>query len=695
VTSTARALGSPADDLFVLAGRPLRPGVAVETTSRFTDMLWDLGPAILQHHAGRACLDFARVPPSYRATAKQLCHALLSGPLPPDELRPATSTVKRIFGYLTRFLAWLDTQPPDNGTQTPVRLADVTPGRLATFEQQLRDSGVSAEGRAGACSAVRMLWRFRHCLTDGLTVDPADLAFWGVPAAQRQENTTARIPEEVLGPLIGWALRFVRDFAPDIVGAADALRDCRRPHRINRRGDNTGVGARIQQILDHYITTGEPLPGYENQPNLKFLAWQAGCHVSALYHGHRPESVRTAAAIVGVASDSRLPLPIQGRLDGQPWLPGIPVGHPQHSVGMLGRILLVACYIVLAFFSGMRDSEIKHLRRGCLRVHRTADGTAYRWSVQSLAFKGERDPRGTPATWIIGEPAARAVEVLEQLQPGRSDDLLLATLDVTTAPHTPEARAASGKVPSGATTNQQMRDFVAWINRYCLTRDRSDTIPDVAGRPVRLRTAQFRRTLAWFIARRPGGSIAGAIQYRHLSIHMFEGYAGTSDSGFRAEVEAEQALARGEVLLNLATDHDHPGLTGPAAAEAGRRLDGFASAFAGTVVTDPVRLRRILHRGDPAIYPGEYVTCVFNPDTALCLADRARPAAPELSACRPLDCPNVALTGANVAALRREVDHLTHELQPPSSLPPLLQHRLAERRDRITAYLARLAAETS
>ena len=43
--------------------------------------------------------------------------------------------------------------------------------------------------------------------------------------------------------------------------------------------------------------------------------------------------------------------------------------------------------------------------------------------------------------------------------------------------------------------------------------------------PWRLKSSQFRRTLAWFIARRPGGSIAGAIQYRHLSIQMFEGYA--------------------------------------------------------------------------------------------------------------------------------------------------------------------------
>jgi hypothetical protein len=38
-------------------------------------------------------------------------------------------------------------------------------------------------------------------------------------------------------------------------------------------------------------------------------------------------------------------------------------------------------------------------------------------------------------------------------------------------------------------------------------------------------SAGRRRTLAWFIARRPGGAIAGTIQYRHHSIHMFEGLA--------------------------------------------------------------------------------------------------------------------------------------------------------------------------
>jgi hypothetical protein len=79
---------------------------------------------------------------------------------------------------------------------------------------------------------------------------------------------------------------------------------------------------------------------------------------------------------------------------------------------------------------------------------------------------------------------------------------------------------------------------------------------------ARLSTSQFRRTLAWFIGRRPGGSIAGAIQYRHHSIQMFEGYAGTSDSGFRAEVEAEQSLERGERLLAMIGGHHHANLRG-------------------------------------------------------------------------------------------------------------------------------------
>ena len=56
------------------------------------------------------------------------------------------------------------------------------------------------------------------------------------------------------------------------------------------------------------------------------------------------------------------------------------------------------------------------------------------------------------------------------------------------------------------------------------------------GTPWRLTTRQFRRTIAWHIANRPFGTIAGMIQYKHASVAAFEGYAGSSRTGFRAEV---------------------------------------------------------------------------------------------------------------------------------------------------------------
>jgi hypothetical protein len=178
-----------------------------------------------------------------------------------------------------------------------------------------------------------------------------------------------------------------------------------------------------------------------------------------------------------------------------------------------------------------------------------------------------------------------------------------------------------------------------------------------------------RRTLAWFIARRPGGSIAGAIAYRHLSIQMVEGYAGTSDSGFRAEVESEQALARGEHLLAMIDRHEHTNLAGPAATEATRRLEqlGQRAHFRGTVITDERHLRRLMARDDPAIYPDKYVTCVHTHATALCQQrhDQRGTLRPDIGTCKPLSCRNVALTADNIDNLRAEKSQRHRSLPRP------------------------------
>lgn len=62
-------------------------------------------------------------------------------------------------------------------------------------------------------------------------------------------------------------------------------------------------------------------------------------------------------------------------------------------------------------------------------------------------------------------------------------------------------------------------------------------------------TRQFRRTLAWHIANRPFGTIAGMIQYKHASVAAFEGYAGSSHSGFLRQVEQEHRYGQLDDIL--------------------------------------------------------------------------------------------------------------------------------------------------
>ncbi|PWG15371.1 hypothetical protein DF268_00735 [Streptomyces sp. V2] len=181
----------------------------------------------------------------------------------------------------------------------------------------------------------------------------------------------------------------------------------------------------------------------------------------------------------------------------------------------------MSCWIVIAHLSGMRDSEIKHLRRSCVSTQRDAGGRIYRHRLNGLAFKGE-SVHGTAATWIVTAPVARAVAVLERLQP--ADEPYLFAHPRKSANHHRRQHVAE-RVRTSATTIKDITALARWINVYCAARSRVDAILEDNRRLPHLTLRQFRRTLAWFIARRPGGTIAGALQYRHQRIQMFEGYA--------------------------------------------------------------------------------------------------------------------------------------------------------------------------
>lgn len=63
--------------------------------------------------------------------------------------------------------------------------------------------------------------------------------------------------------------------------------------------------------------------------------------------------------------------------------------------------------------------------------------------------------------------------------------------------------------------NRRIEGFVTWVNREAEARS-----PPGQGIPEdphgAIGTGRFRRTLAWHIARRPGGLIALTIQYGHM-----------------------------------------------------------------------------------------------------------------------------------------------------------------------------------
>ncbi|MEE1805407.1 hypothetical protein PUR32_03460 [Streptomyces sp. BE133] len=118
---------------------------------------------------------------------------------------------------------------------------------------------------------------------------------------------------------------------------------------------------------------------------------------------------------------------------------------------------------------------------------------------------------------------------------------------------------------------------------------------------------------------------------------------------------------------------------------------GQPARFQGTVVTDERRLKRIMKRADPAVYPGTYITCVHDHAKALC--ERARKGRaeglPDHGDCQSLDCRNVALTSDNISTWRQVIDRIDQRLAARPPLPPRLEATLRTRRDKITAFLIR------
>ena len=212
------------------------------------------------------------------------------------------------------------------------------------------------------------------------------------------------------------------------------------------------------------------------------------------------------------------------------------------AISLNPETLQAAAYIICAYLTGMRDCEVQAMRAGCLQLTRSEDGVIERHRVRSTAYKG-KTAAGTPAECVTIAPVAKAISVLEALSArsatARGTDTLWPVLDLRPAT----------KTHVGTQIIRQINAYRDHLDARFGT-EAEPAIPRAEdGRAWHFNTRQFRRTIAWHIANRPFGTIAGMIQYKHASVAAFEGYAGSSRSGFRAEVEAERRLGQIEDVL--------------------------------------------------------------------------------------------------------------------------------------------------
>jgi Phage integrase, N-terminal SAM-like domain len=261
------------DNPHVLAGRPLRRGAGRLDGSRFNDDIWDLTPAILQGHQDSLMLNFRAVPAPFRPAAKELFYILLTATdLPPGERKRSIASIRGYFSGLRDFFGWAD----ERGSQV---LSSLRPDDLEAYHERVLRQRKSVTVQRRYRGAVRMLWTYAPKLASGgLPFDPGQVPGWAAgPARPRGENKTPRIPEQVLAPLLTWALSWTEDIANDVIAAVSEWLPLHANTALNRRRRETAatrnVAARLEKLLSRYRAEQRPLPGGKNgQPMHAHLA---------------------------------------------------------------------------------------------------------------------------------------------------------------------------------------------------------------------------------------------------------------------------------------------------------------------------------------------------------------------------------------------------------------------------------------
>jgi integrase len=644
-------------DVCAAAGFRLRPG---GRPAMFNDDIWHFGDveglSVQMSRHRFTLLDFTAISdPRWRLAAKEYLFARLAPGHPEVAVLPGAFRVPRTLATcrgrlaeLTRWMNWLTARKVSS-------LGDVTQDHCDGYlaERRLRrDAAGTVIGTLGECgtrvaaAAIIELASYGELLSadryrDGFTPwngrASSTVAGMRAPA----ENKTLPVSPGILQPLLAAALYMTGTIAPHLPALPPQVRQ--RRQEVARLGEAAPDLGRIERALRRHIDQGQPLEavpeafvrvrlqrGWDAADpilgvSFTALALEAGTGRlrPAALAAARP-LIEQAAAIVGTAKPWVRNAAHVPRADGTgtvPWT--LPL--EEHDIRNLASYIHTGCILLVAALTGMRQSELMELRRGCRSPSSHGNGlTRYRLTGNLVKWQ---PLGGTREEWVVIEAVHDAIGLAEQLSlmTGLPGDLVF------------------GRFGFG----MRYLSFRDWVNGPAGQRLGLAPIP---GGAVTLR--MLRRTLAVELAYRPGGLLAAKFALKHVSVATTEGYAarpGGAQGKFLAEIAEDEAGRNLQVVL--AEFRNYQDGIMPAGPGARELTEFFASIDAGLhdhkaaaprVVASDQHVLNLLSRRAEVLHLTAANYCWFtDASRALCLKLAGTPAAskPLAGMCDSARCP--------------------------------------------------------
>jgi len=610
---------------------------------RYSDDRWDFRELVPNEEMADPCVViWTKVPAAFIPCMKSVAFELLHAGAPSWFVNAhghATERFPSAFGFYKAILDWrsLAAFLESRGARS---FSDCSPDDYVQWaEATILDRGLSRTRVKSSLFNISRLWAGLQ-ITDGHAQSMPQPPWYGVDALSEYlpsersggENLTPVIPESTVSLLLHESLKFLNEFAGPILEARDEYRDLfgRVARKLEEPQGSTGSQCqKIRGYLEDMMRLGKDIPQHQGSVARTAIAAQLGVNPRFFSDvvRRRPDLRNYAAA-----HQERAILPGARRhsLTFQGWESGIPMDDVEEAVAFLGT----AAFIVISYLTGMRPSEVLNLQRGCLRAS-SVDADR-----QVLAGRVSKNRHGgiDQDEWLAIAPVAHAVRVLERM----SDSTTLfaqSAIGVTAQPQSTKS--------SRPLLTKTMSDRVAWL---CRRIESNSGLPMTVSAGQYPTTRMFRRTVAWYIARRPGGLVALSFQYKHLRSLTSAGYAARRRDGFPQLVAVETMRFAAEFLANLANNPEH--ISGPSADKLVASVDEFRTEFLGTTLSDR-QLTELARSGRFPVYINDdlHVACHFDPAKAACI-----PRAIESQTPRIQDCVNTCANAASTDGLMTAAD---------------------------------------